>query len=237
MTELWGGHYVYTFVDYNKWVDYVYDCNPWATAFRESGVTNNIEQLISEIRTTGWWFSVNYQAINNHTTSKINELKKEHEKTRELITKENNDTSSHIDLANTAVLNKIDSIEIPESKLEEKEAKKAVKLLTTLDKKVSSYIDTEMSDKDKLGAIAREFNRLELEDSMKEKEKEMEHKKMMEEKEKMEAEQDEKLLEEIKKEFDLQEEQDKEEKRKELEKELEEIEKEKKEIEKELKTL
>lgn len=49
----------------------------------------------------------------------MNELKKEHEKTRELITKENNDTSSHIDLANTAVLDKIDSIEIPEADVSE----------------------------------------------------------------------------------------------------------------------
>lgn len=110
-------------------------------------------------------------------------------------------------------------------------------MLTTLDKKVSGYIDSEMSDKEELGAIAREFTRLEMADAMKEKEKEIEHKKRKEEEEKMEAEQDEKLLEEIKAEFAKADEKEKEDKRKELEKELEEIEKEKQEIEKELKSI
>ena len=144
---------------------------------------------------------------------------------------------SHIDLAKTDIIDTIESIEIPESKLEEKEAKKAVKLLTTLDKKVSGYIDSEMSDKEELGAIAKQFSKLEMEDAMKEKEKEMEHKKKKEEEEKMEAEQDKKLLEEIKKEFDKRDEMEKEEKRKELKKELEETLKEAEEIKKELKTI
>lgn len=234
MTELWGGHYVYTFVDYNKWVDYVYDCNPWATAFRESGVTNNIEQLISEIRTTGGWFSINYGAINAHTSNKVNEIK---EQLTKIPTPDINEIKSHIDLAKNEVITTIESIEIPEVKVEEKEAKKAIKLLTTLDKKVSGYIDSEMSDKEELGAIAKQFSKLEMEDAMKEKEKEMEHKRIIQEKERMEAEQDEKLLEEIKSEFDRADEKEKEEKRKELEKELEETLKEAEEIKKELKTI
>lgn len=237
MTELWGGHYIYTFTGYNPAVDYVYDCNPWATAYIESGVTNNIEQLISEIRVWGGWASINIQWIQTTIRNSRDSLITEMDKRQSEIIKQFNETNSHIEVAKEDVLNKIEDIEIPEAIFEEKEAKKAIKLIQNVDKKLTDYIDTEMKEKEQLGAIAREFNRLELEDSMKEKEKEMEYKKMMEEKAKMEAEQDEKLIEEIKKEFDLQEEQDKQEKRKELEKELEEIDKEKQEIEKELKSI
>jgi len=236
MTELWGGHYIYTFTGYNPAVDYVYDCNPWATAYIESWVTNNIEQLISEIRVWGGW-SFNISGIQTTIRNSRDSLITEMDKRQSEIIKQFNETNSHIDVAKDDILNKIEGIEIPEAILEEKEAKKAIKLIQNVDKKLTGYIDTEMKEKEQLEAIAREFNRLELEDSIKEKEKEMEHKKMMEEKAKMEAEQDQKLLEEIKKEFDLQEEQEKEEKRKELEKELEEIEKEKQEIEKELKSI
>ena len=119
MTELWGWHYVYTFVDYNKAVDYVYDCNPWATAYRESGVTNNIEQLISEIRTGGGGWFINYQAINSHTTSKVNELKEELVKLPKMIEDWFNETSSHIDLAKDEVIATIDTIEIPKADMSE----------------------------------------------------------------------------------------------------------------------
>lgn len=148
-----------------------------------------------------------------------------------------NDTNSHIDLAKEQINDKIESIEIPEAKLEEVEAKKALKLIQNVDKKLTSYIESEMEEKEEIGALAREFTRQEMEDEMRRKEKEKEHEKMMEEKKKMEEEEDEKLLELIKKEFATQEEQEKEEKRKELEKELEELEKEKKEKEKELNSL
>lgn len=144
---------------------------------------------------------------------------------------------SHIDLAKEEINDKIESIEIPEVKLEEVEAKKALKLIQNVDKNLSSYIDSEMSEKEGLGAIAREFTRQEMEDEMRRKEKEKEHEKMEEEKKKMEEEEDKKLLELIKQEFATQEEQEKEEKRKELEKELEELEQEKKEKEKELNSL
>lgn len=234
MTELWGWHYIYTFVWYNPAVDYVYDCNPGVTAYIESGVTTNTEQLISEIRTSGGWFSINYQAINSHTTSKVNELKKEFEK---IPKTDLNEIKSHINLAKTDIIDTIESIEQTEYKQEEKEAKKALKLLTTLDKKVSGYIDKDMKEKEELSAISSQFTKLEMEDAMKEKEKEIEHKKKMEEEKMREEEEDKKLLEEIKLEFEKLDEQEKEDKRKELEKELEEIEKEKKEIEQELKSL
>lgn len=116
MTELWGGHYIYTFVWYNPAVDYVYDCNPGATSYIEIGVTNNIEQLISEIRTGGGGWFINYQAINSHTTSKVNELKKEFEKIPKTDLSE---IKSHIDVAKDDILNKIDDIEIPEADVSE----------------------------------------------------------------------------------------------------------------------
>lgn len=238
MIELGWGHYIYTFAWYNSGVDYVYDCNPWATAYIESGVTNNIEQLISEIRVWGGGGGfINYEAINsnirNSTKTITEELTKNHTQTLEKF----NETNSHIELAKTSLSDKIESIDIPEVILEEKEAKKIAKSLETLDKKVSSYIDSEMSEKEEIGAIASEFARLEMEEEMNKKKREAEDKEREEEEKKMEEENDRKLLEEIKAEFDTQEQQEKEEKKKELEKELEETLKEADEIKKELKTL
>lgn len=233
MTELWGGHYVYTFAWYNPAVDYVYDCNPGATAYRESGVTDNIEQLISEIRWGFWWFSINYGAINSHTTKKVNEIKEEFTK----ITPDYSEIKSHIDVAKTDIIDTIESIEIPESKLEEKEAKKAVKLLTTFIPKVSGYIDKDMKEKDDTSAIIRELNKLDIEDEMKmkeEKRKEEEEKKMKEQEHKKMLEEQAKMLE---LEFDKLDQQEQEDKRKELEKELQEAKKEVTEIEIELKSL
>lgn len=212
-------------------IDYMayYSCS-------DSNYTASIDKLFIPAHSLwgGWGWSINLSGI----TGSINNLQKAITKQiSEIPQVDLSEIKSHIDVAKTDIIDTIESIEIPESKLEEKEAKKAVKLLTTLDKKVSGYIDSEMSDKEELGAISREFNRLEMEDAMKEKEKEIEHKKRKEEEEKMEAEQDEKLLEEIKAEFAKADGKEKEDKRKELEKELEEIEKEKKEIEKELKSI
>lgn len=120
MIELWGWAYGYTYLWYSIWQEYHYSMNPnSALCYIETGVTTNIDQWISEIRWWIGWFSVNYQAINSHTTSKVNELKKEHEKTRELITKENNETSSHIDIAKNEVIATIDTIEIPKSDMSE----------------------------------------------------------------------------------------------------------------------
>lgn len=236
MTEMWWGHYIYVFTWMSIAKEYTYICNPNATAFIESGVTQNTLYKWIEENRSGWgaWHSINLSGVTGSITNLQNTLTAKIDNIPQIDLSE---IKSHIDIAKTDIIDTIDSIEIPESKLEEKEAKKALKIVTSIDKKLSIYIDSEMSDKEELGAIAREFNRLEMEDSMKEKQKEMEHKKMIEEKERMEKEQDEKLLEEIKKEFDIQDEKEKEEERKELEKELEEKKKEVTEIEKELKTL
>ena len=169
-------------------------------------------------------------SIKNSRDSIIQEFETKLQDMREEMRKEFSDTNSHIDLAKSDVIDTIEAIEIPETIFEEKEAKKLAKSLKELDKKVTSYIDSELSDKDEYKAVRDEFTRQELEDMKQEK---IKH----EEKMKMEEEEDKKLLELIKKEFDTQEEQEKEEKRKELEKELEKIEKEKKEKEKELNSL
>ena len=76
-------------------------------------------------------------------------MKDENEKLKEFITKENNETNSHIELVKTDLVNTIEGIEIPEAILEEKEAKKALKIVTGIDKKLTSYIDSEMKEKDK----------------------------------------------------------------------------------------
>lgn len=210
-------------------IDYMayYSCS-------NSNYIASVDKLFIQARSIwgGGWFNL------SGVTGSITNLSKQITKQiSELPQLDINEIKSHIDIAKDQVITTIESIEQAEFVQEEKEAKKAIKLLTTLDKKVSSYIDSEMKDKEELGAISKEFTKLEMEDAKREKEKEMEHKKMMEEKEKMEKEEDDKLLSEIKSEFDKQDEQEKEEKRQELERELEEAKKEVTEIEKELKTL
>ena len=199
-------------------IDYMayYSCS-------NSNYIASVDKLFIQARSVwgGGWFNL------SGVTGSITNLSKQITKQiSELPQLDINEIKSHIDIAKDQVITTIESIEQAEFVQEEKEAKKAIKLLTTLDKKVSSYIDSEMKDKEEL-----------MEDAKREKEKEMEHKKMMEEKEKMEKEEDDKLLSEIKSEFDKQDEQEKEEKRQELERELEEAKKEVTEIEKELKTL
>jgi len=64
--------------------------------------------------TNGGWFSINYQAINSHTTSKVNELKEELAKSKtDLSGIENtlNDIDSHIELAKGEVIDTINEIE------------------------------------------------------------------------------------------------------------------------------
>lgn len=236
MTEMWGGHYIYVFSWMSIEKEYSYTCNPNATAFIESGVTQNTLYKWIEDNRSGWgaWTTINTSGI---TGSIANMQKAITKQISEIPKTDLSEIKSHIDVAKDDILNKIEDIEIPEAILEEKEAKKAVKLLNTFIPNVTGYIDTEMKEKEKLGAIARELNKLDLEDEMKMKEekqkeeeekkmKELEHKKMLDEQAKM-----------LELEFDKLEEEDKIEKKKELEKELEEIEKEKKEIEKELKSL
>lgn len=211
-------------------IDYMayYSCS-------DSNYVASVDKLFIQARSVwgGGWFSINYGVINTHTTNKINEIRKE------LLDKkiDLSEIKSHIDIAKTDIIDTIESIEQPEYEMEEKEAKKAVKLLTTLDKKVSSYIDSEMKEKEELSMLTRELNKLDIEDekNMKEeKRKEEEEKKMKEEEHKKMLEEQAKMLEI---EFDKLDEEEKEEKRKELEKELEEAKKEVTEIEIELKSL
>lgn len=96
MTDIGGGHYVYTFAAYNPAVDYVYDCNPGATAYIESGVTNNIQQLISEIRVGNGGAGISSQAIKTSISNNMKEIERkieeEHSKTRDLINTGNSDS-------------------------------------------------------------------------------------------------------------------------------------------------
>jgi len=228
MSEIWTT-WVYKF-NFSESVntDYVYVATcPWY---------NNIGWVVYQdelTRLSGWWGgSIQLSWVDTKLAKIIEELTKEAPETPE----------KEIDF--TPILDKIDSIEIPETKLEEKEAKKALKLIEKLSKDFTSYIDKEMSEKEQLGAITREFTRIEMEHNEKKmkheeemRQKEIEDKKREEEEKKMEEENDKKLLEEIKSEFDKLEEEDKAEKKKELEMELKEMEKEMKEKEKELKKL
>ena len=121
MTEMWGGNYIYIFTAMSLSKEYTYTMNPWATAFIESGVTNNtLYQWIQENR--WWWgggFSINYQAINSHTTSKVNELKEElDKKIKEIpqVSLQNvedtlNEIVSQNDIANAKIIDRIDSSE------------------------------------------------------------------------------------------------------------------------------
>ena len=198
---------------------------------------NNLDQAVSDIRWGGWGSSINYGTIQNTIYNARDKIIEEMEKKKVQTIEAINDTNSHIDLVKTDISDKIDSIEIPEAILEEKEAKKAIKLIASVDKKISSYIDSEMKEKEEIGAIVNEFTKQEMEDKMKEKKEAGEKKKKELEEKKMEEEADKKLLEEIAMEFDKQDEEGKEEKKKELELEIKELEKEMKEKEKELKTL
>lgn len=134
-------------------------------------------------------------------------------------------------------ISKIESIEIPEFNYEEKEAKKAVKLLNSVAKELKTYIESQNKKEDEIMAITSELNKLDMEDAMEQKQKEMEHKKEMERKQKEEEEENKKVIELLNAEFDKLEEEDRIEKKKELEEELKEKEKEMKEIQKELKSL
>jgi len=151
MTNLGVGWYKYIFtsMDVNK--NYLYTCNPWVTAYIDSGVTdkrmNNIDSAISDMRVGGGW-SVNLSGV----TASISNIWKRIDKSQEeIIAKiessqeeiENKIDSEKLDIS--PILDKIDSIEIPEYCNDEKEAKKSNKILTALNKKVSGYIDKEKS--------------------------------------------------------------------------------------------
>lgn len=230
MTEIWLGFYKYVFTGYSNSKDYVYSCNPNSSStYIQSWVTDRrldyLDKPLSNI----------IGAFNINKSSKYDFGMQDRMNLEKIVQKIEQEK---IDF--TPILDKIDSIEIPEIpeiKLEEKEAKKALKLIENLNEKFTSYVDKEMSEKDELDAITREFTRIEMEHQ----EKKMKHEEEMRQKEiedkKKEEEMDIALLEEIKSEFAKLEEEDKAEKKKEIEMELKELQKEMKEKEKELKSL
>lgn len=246
MTNMWGGHYIYVFSGMSLEKEYVYICNPNATAYIESGVTqNNLYKWIQDNR-SGWGggFSVDLSPISRGIGNLSKLVTDESKLIKEHVTKENSETNSHIDLAKDETISKIDSIEIPETVLEEKEAKKAIKLIQGVDKKLSSYIESEMKEKDEINQITAEFTKQEIEDRKQEKLRMEEERKMEEEKKRKEEEEQKKeeelmkaIEEEVKDEFEKQDEMEKEEKKKELEAEIKEMEREMKEKERELKSL
>ena len=97
--------------------------------------TEEHEKLMSlENSSGGGGFSINYQAINNHTTNKTRELKEYIDEKVKSI--------PEVDLS--PVIDKIDEIEIPEVEIEEfpQEVKKKID-------KISKYIDQEQAEKEK----------------------------------------------------------------------------------------
>lgn len=210
-------------------IDYMayYSCS-------DSNYVASVDKLFIQARSVwgGGW--INLSGITGSITNLQKNIIK---KIEEIPQVDLSEIKSHIDIAKTEVIDTIGNIEQPEYEMEEKEAKKAVKLLTTLDKKVTNYIEDEMKEKEELSILTRELNKLDIEDEMKSKEekrKEEEEKKMKEKEHKKMLEEQAKMLEI---EFDKLDEEEKEEKRKELEKELEEAKKEVTEIEIELKSL
>ena len=80
---------------------------------------NNLDGAISDIRAGGGGFSVNYSAINNHTTNKSTELKKYIDEKVDIL-KENHkeiydklsETDSHIELAKEEVIDTIEWVDL-----------------------------------------------------------------------------------------------------------------------------
>ena len=121
MTDVWDGWYEYVFTGYNPAKDYTYTCNPWAIAYIDSWVTDNLQQLISEVR-VGWGGGGNYSqtiqtAISNAKTALEKKIEEEHNKTRQVVIDWDSETNSHIELAKTDITDKIESIEIPTTDL------------------------------------------------------------------------------------------------------------------------
>jgi hypothetical protein len=73
-------------------------------------------------------------------------IEDEHEITRTLITKENNETNSHIDIAKTEVIDTIDGIELPE--VDTSDIIKGIGTIKAQNTKLASYLKGE-EDKEK----------------------------------------------------------------------------------------
>ena len=174
MTELGGGWYIYSFTAYNTAVDYLYDCNPWATAYRESGVTTNIQQLISEVRGSGGGMFSSQTIISSIWNSEKRIIKKIEDEgglTRTDIDTKNNETNSHIEVAKDKIITPIDSIEQPEVDISD--IVKWIGVLKAQNTKLSSYLKWE-EDKEKK---EMEKNHKKMMDDMEECYKQMENEK------------------------------------------------------------
>lgn len=117
-TNDWEGYYSYLFTAMQPSTFYIYEIVPSATAYRVSGWIDyrlqNLSMDISDIRWGGGGFSINYGAINSHTTNKMNEIKKELTTIPKMIEDWFSETNSHIDIAKNDIKDTINSIEIPE---------------------------------------------------------------------------------------------------------------------------
>lgn len=113
-TNDWEGYYSYLFTAMQPSTFYMYEIVPSATAYRVSGWIDyrlqNLSMDISDIRWGGGWFSINYGAINSHTTKKANEVIEEIKKSKtDLSWIENtlNEISSQNDIANNNIIDTI----------------------------------------------------------------------------------------------------------------------------------
>lgn len=120
MTEVWSGEYDYVFTEMNAKKAYSYVMNPNnSLAFVETGFVDprmaNMDGAITDIRWGGGGFSINYQAINSHTTNKVNELKEEIAKIPKTdlsnIEKSLNENYSQIELAKGEIIDRINESE------------------------------------------------------------------------------------------------------------------------------
>ena len=173
MTELWWGWYIYSFTAYNAAVDYLYDCNPGATAYRESGVTTNIQQLISEVRGSGGGMFSSQTIISSIWNSEKRIIKKIEDEgglTRTDIDTKNNETNSHIEVAKGKIITTIDSIEQPE--VDTSDIVRWIGVLKAQNTKLSSYLKWE-DDKEKAD-IAKNHKKMmdDMEECYKQMEKE-----------------------------------------------------------------
>lgn len=226
MKEVWQGFYEYVYNNYQPNLDYAWSANPnSSSAFIISGWTEL--PVWARFRWGGWWESNEYlKTFEKSLTKKLTQLwEKLNEKKEEKIQKE-------VDL--TPILDAVSSIKIPEpTKIEEKEAKKVAKQLTTVESLLKSYIEQWLDTKQELGTLAEEFKQLIFDERKREEEK----KKREDEEKKRKEEENKKFEEEFMQWLSEIEEQKKEEKKKELEAEIAEIEAERLRKEEELKSL
>lgn len=113
MTEMGWGHYIYVFSGMSIAKEYSYTCNPNATAFIESGVTQNtLYKWIEDNRGGGGGgYSVNLSGVTGSISNLGKLVKDENEKLKKFITKENNETNSHIEVAKDTIITTIEDIE------------------------------------------------------------------------------------------------------------------------------